>query len=285
MEEDLLSIYRRREYAFALVAPGGEGQLPSGAVVHCLAAGSLAQSRDLLPSLLELASLSALQLDELYVEVDLLQRDGNLPLLCALIEVEPECNADRLQRHLAAVQVWRGPEGLKGWLRAHDPRVWIQLQRVLGADSLQKVFGPVTSWTVPLGERWWRFDRNDVLRDASGKTEEAEWAALNRVGAVNRALARLGIWGDCAAVHRESPALDELIQEAQRRHGVHRADDLAAYAWFASVVHRDFDRHPIGMEMLARADGDAHLADLLEAVSEEQREAMRLDLTIDGMRT
>jgi hypothetical protein len=138
---------------------------------------------------------------------------------------------------------------------------------------------------VPLGERWWRFDRNNAFGDASGKTEEAEWAALNRVGAVNRALARLGIWSDCAAVHRESPALDELIQEAQRRHGVHRADDLAAYAWFASVVHCDFDRHPIGMEMLARADGDAHLADLLEAVSKEQREAMRQDLTIDGTRT
>jgi len=285
VEEDLLSNYRRRRYAFALVAPGREGQLPNGAAVHSLAEGPLAHSRDLLPSLLELASLSTRQLDELYVQVDLLQRDGDLPLLCALFEVEPECNADRLQRHLAAVQVWRGPGGSKGWLRAHDPRVWIQLQRVLRADSLQKVFGPVTSWSVPFGERWWRVDRNEALRDVSGKTEEAEWAALKRVGAVNRALARLGLWSDCAAVNRDSPALDELIQEAQRRHGVHRVDDLAAYAWFASVVHRDFDRHPIGMEILARADGDAHLADLLEAVSKEQREAMCRDLTIEGTRT
>lgn len=109
--------------------------------------------------------------------------------------------------------------------------------------------------------------------------DPAEWAALGRIGAVNRALAMLGLQHDGLAARRLGAQLDEWVVQAQKRHGIQRTDDLAAYAWFAAEVHPEFDQHPLGMAVMASESTDVHIADLLQAISPEQRSAIRSAMT------
>ncbi len=281
MQERALSWRLLRDHAFALVSPGCRAQLPTGVVTRSLASDALADSGDLLPELLDLATLTDAQADALCTRMEAQQQEGEFPSLCALIAADTGCDETRARAHLAAMQILRGPRDAKAWMRLHDPRVWIQLQRTMSRELLRGLFGPFTFWTVPLGSEWWRFQRPPApVEPVPHRLMRAEeWAALARIGAVNRALARLGIAQDCLAIRRMSPQLDAWVQRAQTKYGMDRMDDLAAFAWFAAEVHPDFDRHPVGVAALAAAGGDTHVADLLESISAEQRETIRVDLT------
>jgi hypothetical protein len=74
--------------------------------------------------------------------------------------------------------------------------------------------------------------------------------------------------------------LDLLLAQAQHAHGVTAAVELTAYACFGWQTHPAFDEHPIVRSALADAalEGDANVADVLDALTQRDRQMIRNDL-------
>ena len=244
-----------------------------------LVTGELADSAEWLPHLVNLNDLSRGQLGELLDLLDAQHHAEEPPVLCAWLKAD--CEPERLYQHLSRAQVQRGPGGVKAWLRLHDPRVWLQLPRVLSVQALSALFGPVSAWTVPFDGAWLTSKPPQTQRMPGATRHEAsQWGALLRIGPVNRALAQLGL-NNPEGLHQASAALDALVERAQQSHGLSRVDDQVAFACFGWRTHALFDQHPLVQESLAAARSEvppAELVDALARLTPAQQERIRADL-------
>ena len=271
---------------FALVAAEHRNRLPPGIASQIVAGGVLEDSADLMPLLIELRVLESGQIDRL---LECLERDlrlGDAPTLSALLV--SDSSARRLAEHLSTVQRIRGPGEESAWLRLHDPRVWLHLPRVLRNMKLSGVFGPVARWTVWLSGSWYETLPPEVqpVHLQPGICSVKEWAALERVGAVNRVLARKG-WLNREHLEARSPLIDGLLVRGQTRHGLSRMADLVAYASLGASVHPRFDEARVAVEAIesqARERGGAEpgeddcIVDALEAIEPEAWALARQEL-------
>jgi len=284
-----------RQYTFALVDASQREQIPAGISSRSLASGALSDSAELLPSLLVLGELNAQQHAALVELLDAQCRAKEPPVTCALLNAT--CTAKRIQLHLASAQVINGPGTEKAWLRLHDPRVWLQLPRVYQAADLRQVFGPVVTWTICLSGRWIETrppEINDpkqsiVLR----RSGPPQWAKLQRIGIVNRALARLGL-SDHDDVLKHSPALDDLALRGQTRHQLQRTADLVEYVCLGWQISPRFDEHPMALRAIEEyrrtlaeegdgAEPGASPIDALVAIPREHWPRMRDDLQTEHL--
>lgn len=167
-------------------------------------------------------------------------------------DAPPEKVAKWVESALVA-SVQRGANIL---LRLWDPRVIGHLPRILTAEQLSWVMGPVACWA-------WinRAGRLQVLRKPQVQLDgtvllplrlsPAQDDALDRIEHINVLLKTLFKLGHAIDPARDAE-LDELLLLAQCKGHTH-VPDLLAYALHALLIHKDFDTWPDVSDAISRA--------------------------------
>jgi hypothetical protein len=281
-----------KNHTHALVAAENLERLPASIPHTRLAHGVLQDSVQSMPSLIELSALndkdSLALLEQMQAEVD----RGELPVICSLLRTEYD--TPRFQSHFARVQICRNSRGERAWLRLHDPRVWVQLPRVLKMSTLEKISIALQHWTFYYAGEWITNTLDDYKQDtplrnvtSSLVVDGPEWAALGRVGAVNRSLSRLGIDTTYSEALRHSALIDSLIARAQAVYGLRRLEDLLNFASLGWCIHPRFDEHSCVIEAVQNhhdgvksgdVEDDTSVVDSIMALDPEAFEAIRRDL-------
>ncbi len=247
------------DHRYALVAANDLDQLPPECAPHSTAAGVLQDSYELLPSLVELSEVAPAHRAELLQAC--LEPVGGTASVSVLLR--SDADAQTLAAHLAHAQIARSLTGEKAWLRLHDPRVWLQLNRVLRADRLNALMGPVSRWTIFVNGQWCS-QENTGSRAMEGSFDPTAWAALERIGVVNRVLARVKLEAKTVDdLLGMSLVLDELIQRAGRAYHINRLDDQVEFCLLGLSVHARFDEHPRVRDVLLHARQDPSAFDEL----------------------
>lgn len=269
-----------RSHRFALVAAEYRDRLPPNVMAPSISSGELADSAELTPGLISLNQLTASQFDALTARLEEDSLEGRAPLLSALLETD--VSADRVVSHVAAVQLQSGPRGERAWLRIHDPRVWVHLPRIVEPARVRAFFGPMTAWSVCIGGSWVRttppVDAKISALITKFRHDPRQWAALQRIGVVNRVLARYG-WLSYRDIVERSAAIDDLVARGQSRHDLTSVADLVEYAILGTTIHSRFDELPVALNAIKAhaenrrpqdADDDASVMDELRAIPDAQ---------------
>ncbi len=273
-------------HQFALVAAERLNRLPACVKGRRVVRGALADSADLMPTLIELGGLVTEHVDQLLESFEKDNAAGDLPVFSALLE--SDASVEHLESHLAATQTRLGPRGERAWLRVHDPRVWLHLPRIFSSTELREVFGPMTAWTVFIGGGWitTQAPRDDGGRPGAGLAGAAQWAALERVGAINRVLATQG-WSSRDDLDARTPAVDALLVRGRERHGLQRLADLVAYANLGMTVHPRFDESIVALSAIETyeqecledgSEADSSVVDALLAIATDEWVRARREL-------
>lgn len=265
-----------RGSAAAVVSAEHGEEMPPALRSNLLQVPGLEAQEHFMPRLVDLRALSTEQTGGVLEWIDRMLAERQHPGVEMFLEAP--IDFDRLLVHLRTRQLIER-RGERGWLRWHDPHVWVHLLRVMQPDQLKTLFGPVDRWHLLLAGQWWSVQ---IDASESGSTTAAwpdltseQWDALLRLGPVNRALAQLG-WTSLRAVIEHSAHMDAHVQRAGIRHGLVRQTDLARYAVLAAPLRLDFDEHSSLAQVMvrnrsgaARDDDDANLMDELEATPED----------------
>ncbi|MFC7421850.1 hypothetical protein ACFQNF_18475 [Iodobacter arcticus] len=263
-------------HRYALILAEQREMLPADLSLVPLAPKAFAKDVDLMPLLLDLWALDEKVRLALFEQLIALQEQKEASPISALLIAH--CDIKQLSRHLSEIQFRRYLQQ-SGWLRLVDPRVWIQLPRILGAREVARLFGPVQQWSVCLYGDW------IVTLPPAQETPEAlkplhlalRWPALLRVGIVNRALAHLG-WLSYLQAQAQSELLDALVYQGQSKHQLFRTEELVAYACLGIHCGLAFDEHPIALAAIAgldRDEPDASIVDALNEIPQEQWEIIQ----------
>lgn len=264
-QEPLHRLFDQSDYA--LVAAEQKHRLPENLRARAVAGGPLADSQSLAPVLVELRALQPHQRKGLLDALDEAQASTEQPATCTLLS--SPAAAEDLVRHLSAQQIRLGPQGERAWLRLHDPRVWIQLTRVLDSQEMNRLLGPVETWRIWLHGHWVSSVKEPVGQPAPRHSTREVWAALGRIGIVNRVLARSGLAAP-EEVAQHSEPIDRLVQRAIQHHGLERIEDLVEYACLGMRVHVEFDAHPDVVRWITRHAGqNENVVDILNAMPDE----------------
>lgn len=242
-----------KRHTFGLVAAEHVESLPQDVAHTTLSTGILQDSATLMPSLIELSQLSEAKSIELLELMNSQINDNEVPVVSTLISTDYDLK--RMQSYFAKVQICSNVKGERAWLRVHDPRVWAQLERTLKPATFTKITKPIHTWTMYFGREW--VSQNPKSTSAGHQTfanlqlDDQEWAALERIGIVNRSLQELNITG-----HKESlshsTGLDELTVRAQRTYGLNSVDELVCYVCLGWNSHPMFDTHQIARDAIIK---------------------------------
>lgn len=250
--------------AFALVAAERAHELPPTVACEPVAANRLEASSDLMPRLVALAGLSQVQYAELLDIVTEQHMRGEQSLFAALLDTS--ASESMVAAHLRRVQA-RSRAGQNGWLRLHDPYVFVQLPRVLGGAAVSTLFGPVRCWSICLAGQWWlaraQTNSGNAAPDAPIDAR-TQWDGLLRIAPVNRALHHLQARA-LQSIVEFSAHLDSLVVRAAARHGLTRAADQAAFAALAVDLVLNFDEHPDVAAAIARRDDESQRSEAPDA--------------------
>jgi hypothetical protein len=264
-----------RDSQFALVAAERVPDLPAGLSGVSLVARGFDASADLMPRMFELLTLSKSQSAWVVEELDRCHQEREQPPIGVLLRARPGATTAAIVQHLRLQQV-RSFLSDRAWLRVHDPYVFPHLPRVLGRAEFQSLMGPIDAWSICVSGQWFSCQLPPVADDTTQVRRSHVdlgnvWAALLRIGAVNRALLMCG-WTSLAEMIEHSEHLDALVQRAELRHGLHRPQEQAAFATLGAGCEVGFDEHPEIVRALARFRKE------LEALPPEERmEANALD--------
>ena len=241
-----------------------------------------------MPSLIELRALSRMQRDKLIGTIENYRKEFGGDFLCALLCSKANC--DRIASHLSGIQLAKGRGRQRAWLRFHDPRVQLQIQRILSLGELAALCGPIDIWRICLNGVWHELKcpREGNAPIASLRYTQSHWEALQRVGVVNRALARLGI-RDYDAIVEISPVLDELAHRAAVRHGIDRTSDLVEYVCLGAKTHPHFDEHSIVLQAIENekntrevGDEDGYVIDALNTIDDTKWQRIKQELQLQN---
>ncbi|MGL4604725.1 MAG: hypothetical protein ACRCU9_11325, partial [Iodobacter sp.] len=202
-----------KAHRYALILAEQREMLPADLPLVPLAPKVFAKDVDLMPLLLDLWALDEEVRLALFEQLIALQEQKGASPISALLVTH--CDIKQLSRHLSEIQFRRYLQQ-SGWLRLVDPRVWIQLPRILGAREVARLFGPVQQWSVCLYGDWVVTSPPAQATLETVKTPHLSlrWPALLRMGIVNRALAHLG-WLSYPQAQAQSERLDALVQQGQ----------------------------------------------------------------------
>lgn len=231
------------ESQFALIAAERTPEMPASVELESIVPHALAANAELMPRLLELGILPIPLRHEILVAMEQQRERDEQPMIAALLQTD--VNVQGVATHLRQSQA-RSRGSQVGWLRLHDPYVFVQLPRVLGASAMPAMFGPVRSWVICLGGQWWSArvatTPTSAVRHAP-INPRTQWAGLLRIAAVNRALRQLQAL-TLQRIVELSAHLDTLTLRAQERHGLTKVADQAAFAALGAELRHDFDEHP-----------------------------------------
>jgi hypothetical protein len=237
-----------QQHDYAVIDRLAVDALPDGLPLVSFAPPALKNDVHLLPVLLPLRELGAEHQATLAASHARAVAAGQ-PLLCTTLLTSTVGTA-QLQAHLAGKLVVRLSDGADALLRYYDPRVFVQLQWMLGPRQVRALFGPVTTWTVHLDGAWTSTSAPTV--DRSSWWFDAQTSArLERSGLINETIACLPK-PLAESRSRLGQQIDRLLVHAKGRYQFQRDEDLTAFAAQAINVHRAFDRHPTIQALIAR---------------------------------
>ncbi|MDW5417071.1 hypothetical protein R6242_10890 [Iodobacter sp. CM08] len=265
-------------HRYALILAEQREMLPADLSFVPLVPKQLAKDVGLMPLALDLWALDEKVRLAMFEQLIELQEQKKASPIAALLIAD--CDIKQLSKHLSDIQYRRYLQQ-SGWLRLVDPRVWIQLPRVLGAREVARLFGPVKQWSVCLYGDWvvTRPLSPVMLETVETPHLALRWPALLRMGIVNRALAHLG-WLTFLQAQAQSELLDALVYQGQSKHQLFRTEELVAYACLGIHCGLAFDEHPIALAAIAgldRNEPDASIVDALNEIPKEQWEIIQRD--------
>jgi hypothetical protein len=165
--------------------------------------------------------------------------NGVPPVICAI--VESDAATGRLHQHLADRLVLQAPASGDAVFRYYDPRVFPHLRRILKAEQMGALLGPVASWTfLDTVNGWTAVNGAAEPESAFGVTAD-QYERIERIELVQRALDVLRRNG--TAVPPDMPALLDTQLAKGEVYGL-AGGDLLAFALHGTLVSPYFDRHP-----------------------------------------
>ncbi|WP_175545572.1 DUF4123 domain-containing protein [Chitinimonas taiwanensis] len=213
----------------------------------------LERESHLLPRLVDLKSLSPhekLQLLNMLDERCLLDET---PPICTFFEAEVETKA--MENQLATRLLLHDGYG-KYLLRFYDPRVWIQLLRLLDSGQKKAIFGSIASWTVCMNGHWLNEKKPSSEDLASWSFSTGQLKKIALIGQVNTVLAITSTQfrgGQLDDFLRSSEKAEFLLERAAQ-YGISDEASLIEFALHGMTVHSDFHRHPKIKEIISSLD-------------------------------
>lgn len=212
----------------------------------------LSQSEELMPRLIEVASLSPAQQDGLS---DVLLRELNgqrPPVVCAWLACSLDARA--LARHLTRFLVGPGMDGTLVFWRYFDPRVFSLAMTVFSVEQTHALLGPIVEWQFPWCQRWWGVsgpgrEADPLLGIAPAWPSEKQWCSLEDSALIARVLATLqdtqevGDLTDAACLRLQREITVSVLDARQRWH-LSDKDDLAEYALHCARYGKEFQLYP-----------------------------------------
>ncbi|AOJ35783.1 hypothetical protein [Burkholderia metallica] len=201
------------------------------------------------------------------------------PLMAAGIGayIDASASLDALVEHIAGLLLVlpvnrhgnRSPGGAL-W-RFFDPRVFAHLCWMLDSDTLDELVGPVSSWSFPWLDGWFRFDvkvrHADENRQAPvvlfearagefRRIDAAVWARAQRIASINRVVACLDNpeeldWPQRVAI---ASRIESALTAAEHRLHWRDRDDCVRYAEYAVRYGAAFLDHPKLVDCWARLE-------------------------------
>jgi hypothetical protein len=168
-----------------------------------------------------------------------------------------DVSLEQVVRRLEQAIVVRIPNAPDAMLRIWDPRVTGHVERILTAEQLADLLGPIEGWA------W--IDRDGQLRILQKPALQGQVrahvlpvrlsaeqdAAIDRIEYINTLLKTLAKLGHKVAASRDAE-LDELVRTAQAKG--HRAlPDMIAYCLHALLIAASFDAIPEVQQAIAKA--------------------------------
>ena len=244
---------------FAVIDPSMTEHLPHGVNPAPMVPPPFARSAHLMPTLLELGTLTPVQSSALLQAMDDAAALDQLPIVSIFINTD--AGRERHVSHWNSLQLCRFGSAQQKWLRLHDARVLHQLLRLLTPMQQTQLFGPSTALTYWLGGEWLRADRPQT-ESTAGTKSSWDWPRIERIGLVNRALARASV-RSASALNAQGARVEQLLEHAAVTHGFIHPDDLVEFAYRGLVCVPQFDEIPSIKARLHRPDDedDSLLAD------------------------
>lgn len=191
-------------------------------------------------------------------------------------------NAEQFVRQVVSVARVVRPDGLAWPLRLWDPRVLWHLPRVLPPDAWTAMQSALGAWytLVPSGEV-------ELFGELSAQGEKmpqselpppyrfdaATWAALERIGGVNKVLSISADWG-VLPTEAQARRIDQLLQRCNAW-GFDSEQDALAFAACGLTSHERFDEHPQVQAALQGASREKRtLVSALDAFDDEFWQAL-----------
>jgi hypothetical protein len=241
-----------RQNAFGLVDAAMAEHLPAGIIAEALVPSFLAASAHLMPKLIDIRNAPA---DQLYALLDCLhgaQKRGEPPPVALLVQTN--VGAKEFARHWNLMQMPTPQPKRKVWLRLHDPRVLHQLLRILAPMERRRLFGQSEAFTYWVGEEWVIAPAEGSTRSNNGAVAHGvavpyaggttwDWARIQQIGIVNRALHGAGVRG-AAALTSQGALAEQFIERANARHGLVDHADMVEFAIRGLTTSDTFDEHP-----------------------------------------
>ncbi len=160
-------------------------------------------------------------------------------------------NAEQFVRQLVSVASVVRPDGSPWPLRLWDPRVLWHLPRVLALDAWSAMQSKLGAWytLAPSGDME-LFGKSSAqgqetslsARPPPYRFNASTWAALERIGSVNKVLAISGDW-DVLPTEAQARRIDQLLQRCKAL-GFETEQDALAFAACGLTSHDRFDEHP-----------------------------------------
>lgn len=235
-----------RAYQFAVVDPVVLDLIPEGIITQTMVPKCLTQSAHLMPAVVDLQQLSEDRLSTLCTILQDACEEFRASSSVAIL-IATSSDLREFVRHWNAVQLVTSYNEYKFWLRIHDSRVLHQLLRILNPMQRRSLFGQAQTFHYWIGNSW-----TTALRNLKGEAEGHlpsigpvgwDWARIERIGIVNRALLGAGIH-DLIALNTQGELAEQLIERAITRHGLSDKADLTVYATRGLLFGPLFDEHP-----------------------------------------
>ena len=237
-DRQALSVFR-----FAMVDAESRERLPQHWPSTVVAPTFLGDDTDRCPVLIELSHLPS---DERAVWCDQLHEDMQThePARASLL-LSAEGHAARVARHLAQRLVVHMPgERQASQWRYFDSGTFLQMPRILGADGMAWLMGPVSAVQVPFAGHWTRIDRPSPAQADTFRLTPVHLAALLRISVITRVTAKQPPPSSPSDWMRDTAVIDAHVLRGQTRHGLSHRDDLVAFAHDAWTRHPRIDEHP-----------------------------------------
>lgn len=201
----------------------------------------------------------------LLVDISALRQDARIDLLIRL-EEETAAGEDtfislalacekppqQLLVHLREKLVIQQPERERPQqFRYFDPGTFLQLPDILGEKGMSWLLGPIKNVAVPWVGEW--CDYSHPCTPGSGLFRISEFIdALSELSIINRVLTQLEDIRNQNEWKQKSREVRIITDFAAEKYGLKARDDVIAFAMHACRWGRNFDRHSIIQNLLAK---------------------------------